>query len=97
MRERNDATNFDEIPIDESATQPACSSSGLEAPEMIRYLVHLQLRNPDNLRYILSVLRSQLWASLMQDNFHNTCWGEWQGQLTLLLMHMWGESVQLLS
>ena len=41
-----------------------------KAPEMIRQLVHLKLLlNPDNLCYILSVLRSQFWASLMQDDF----------------------------
>lgn len=82
---------------DERVTPPTRRCRGSECQEMIRHLAHLKFRNPDNLCYILSILRSQLWASLMQDDFDTMCWGHWHGQLIRLLTHEWGDPVQLLS
>lgn len=52
----------------EFAAQSIGRGSGPAAPEMICRLAHLRLRDPDNQCYIVIALRSQLWASLIQDD-----------------------------
>lgn len=56
------------------ATQSIHRCNVAEILEVIRQLTHLKFRNPDNLCYILSVLGSKLWASLMQNYFDTICW-----------------------
>lgn len=82
-------------PPDQLTTKPSSSCHQPEASEMIKHLAHLQLSNPANLCYILSVLRSQLWASLMQDDFDAKSWGPWAPGLTSLLSHVGEQPVHL--
>ena len=82
-----DTIDCNEASINQSSEEPTGRYHSIKIEEMISHLAGQIWHNPSNMYYILSVLRAQLWASIICDDLDLGHWGLWHQQLTRLLTY----------